>query len=76
MAFRELIAVFIAAEAKPREKFGHQPRLYALTKGVGEGFEYDDDVAAEFFRQVNLGLVHQRSFEITDIDLGAVFCTA
>ena len=44
MAFRELIAVFIAAEAKPREKFGHQPRLYALTKGVGEGFEYDDDV--------------------------------
>ena len=44
MAFRELIAQFIEAEAKPREKFGHQPRLYALTKDVGDGFEYDDDV--------------------------------
>lgn len=44
MAFRELIAQFIEAEAKPREKFGHQPRLYALTKDVGNGFEYDDDV--------------------------------
>jgi len=44
MAFRELIAEYIEAQAKPREKFGHQPRLYALTREVGQGFEYDDDV--------------------------------
>jgi uncharacterized protein len=44
MSFRELIAEYIEAEAKPREKFGHQPRLYALTREVGQGFEYDDDV--------------------------------
>jgi uncharacterized protein len=44
MPFREAIAAYIEAEAKPREKFGHQPRLYALTQGVGEGFRYDDDV--------------------------------
>jgi uncharacterized protein len=43
-AGRELIAQYIEAEAKPREKFGHQPRLYALTLDVGRGFEYDDDV--------------------------------
>jgi len=44
MSFRELIAEYIQAEAKPREKFGHQPRLYALTREVGQGFEYNDDV--------------------------------
>lgn len=26
------------------EKFGHQPRLYALTQLIGAGLEYDDDV--------------------------------
>ena len=44
MSFRKLIADYIETEAKPREKFGHQPRLYALTKAVGEGLAYDDDV--------------------------------
>ena len=44
MGFREAIAAYVEAEAKPREKFGHQPRLYALTRQVGNGLEYDDDV--------------------------------
>lgn len=44
MSFRESIASYIEAEAKPREKFGHQPRLYALTQSVGAGLDYDDDV--------------------------------
>ncbi len=44
MGFREAIQEYITAEAKPRDKFGHQPRLYALTKQVGAGFDYDDDV--------------------------------
>jgi uncharacterized protein len=44
MPFRSALATFIEAQAKPREKFGHQPRLYALTRAVGEGLNYDDDI--------------------------------
>jgi uncharacterized protein len=44
MSYREAIASYVATQAKPREKFGHQPRLYALTQAVGQGFSYDDDV--------------------------------
>ncbi len=42
--FRRAIANYIAGQAKPREKFGHQPRLYELTLQVGKGQAYDDDV--------------------------------
>ena len=42
--FRQAIADYIAEQAKPQEKFGHQPRLYELTLQVGEGQTYDDDV--------------------------------
>jgi uncharacterized protein len=34
----------IKGEARPVDKYGHQPRLYALTRTVGEGMSYDDDV--------------------------------
>jgi uncharacterized protein len=44
MSFRESLAAYIETQAQPREKFGHQPRLYALTQAVGEGLVYDDDV--------------------------------
>jgi uncharacterized protein len=42
--FRQAIRDCIAREAKPVEKFGHQPRLYALTREVGAGLDYDDDI--------------------------------
>ena len=42
--WREAIADFIAREARPVEKYGHQPRLYQLTLQIGEGLAYDDDV--------------------------------
>lgn len=42
--FREAIREYIEREAKPQDKFGHQPRLYALTQRIGEGLSYDDDV--------------------------------
>jgi uncharacterized protein len=42
--FRSAIADYIVREAKPLEKYGHQPRLYALTKLIGAGHDYDDDV--------------------------------
>ena len=44
MSFRQALAEYIEVQAKPREKFGHQPRLYALTLEIGRGMEYDDDV--------------------------------
>lgn len=42
--FREAIAEYIRAEAKPVDKYSHQPRLYEWALRVGEGQEYDDDV--------------------------------
>jgi uncharacterized protein len=42
--FRSFIAGVIAREARPVDKYGHQPRLYALTRRIGEGFTYDDDI--------------------------------
>jgi uncharacterized protein len=42
--FRRAIQEYISREARPIEKFGHQPRLYALALQVGSGHAYDDDV--------------------------------
>jgi uncharacterized protein len=43
-SYRQNIREYIEREAIPREKFGHQPRLYALTKEIGAGQTYDDDI--------------------------------
>lgn len=43
-AWRDSVVEYIRAEAQPADKFGHQPRLYALASQIGEGMEYDDDV--------------------------------
>jgi len=42
--WRVALAAYIAIEAKPVEKYGHQPRLYELTRQIGNGLTYDDDV--------------------------------
>ncbi|MBB5344276.1 HD domain-containing protein [Tunturibacter empetritectus] len=42
--YRAAIENYIAANANPTHKFGHQPRLYALTQQIGHGRKYDDDV--------------------------------
>lgn len=42
--WRQAVAAYLGLEARPLEKFGHQPRLYALTQRIGEGLAYDDDV--------------------------------
>jgi uncharacterized protein len=42
--WRDSVTAFIRAEALPVDKYGHQPRLYALARRVAEGLEYDDDV--------------------------------
>ena len=42
--WREALERLIRSEAKPADKFSHQPRLYALCRAVGEGLAYDDEV--------------------------------
>jgi uncharacterized protein len=42
--WRESVRSFIRAEALPIDKFGHQPRLYALAARLGQGMQYDDDI--------------------------------
>ncbi len=42
--FRIPLAEYVRSQALPVDKLGHQPRLYALTRLVGEGVAYDDDV--------------------------------
>ena len=43
LSWRETLAEYVQEQAKPVEKFGHQPRLYELTRRIGEGLTYDDD---------------------------------
>jgi len=42
--FRQAVERYISRQARPIDKFGHQPRLYALARQVGAGYKYDDDV--------------------------------
>jgi uncharacterized protein len=50
--WREVLTRYIAEQARPIEKYGHQPRLYALTREVAAhstpsltpNLDYDDDV--------------------------------
>jgi uncharacterized protein len=42
--YRERLQGYIRQMARPIEKFGHQPRLYALTREIGKTLLYDDDV--------------------------------
>jgi uncharacterized protein len=42
--WRQSVIAYIRAEAAPQDKFGHQPRLYAMASRIGEGTDYDDDV--------------------------------
>ena len=42
--YRAAIAEYIRVEAKPPDKFSHQPRLYELARQLAEGQSFDDDV--------------------------------
>ncbi len=48
-------------EAKPVDKYGHQPRLYTLTREVGRGHDYDDDVvfAAAWLHDLGVFVGHR-----------------
>lgn len=61
MDYRSALYELIAREAKPADKFGHQPRLYELTRRVGEGQDYDDDVvyAAAWLHDLGVFVGHR-----------------
>jgi uncharacterized protein len=42
--YRQAISEYIRGEAKPPDKFSHQPRLYRLAVRLAEGQSFDDDV--------------------------------
>lgn len=59
--WRDSVVAYIWAEALPVDKFGHQPRLYALAVRLGQGMEYDDDIlfAAAWMHDLGVFLGHR-----------------
>lgn len=59
--FRGAIAAYVRENARPVDKYGHQPRLYALTLEVGAGQAYDDDVvyAAAWLHDLGVFVGHR-----------------
>ncbi len=59
--WRPTLAAYIREQAKPPEKFGHQPRLYALTQQIGHTLTYDDDIvyAAAFLHDLGVFIGHR-----------------
>jgi uncharacterized protein len=66
-SYRAAIENFIATHAKPTHKFGHQPRLYALTQQIGQGLTYDDDIvfAAVWLHDLGVFIGHRPEDEAT-----------
>jgi uncharacterized protein len=59
--WRERVEAYIRAAALPVDKFGHQPRLYALAARLGAGMEYNDDIlfAAAWMHDLGVFLGHR-----------------
>jgi uncharacterized protein len=59
--WRERVKAYIRSEAQPQDKYGHQPRVYALATEIGKGMEYDDDVvfAAAWMHDLGVFLGHR-----------------
>jgi uncharacterized protein len=64
--FHAAIERIIRDAAKPVDKFGHQPRLYALTREIGKDLDYDDDIVYAAAWLHDLGVfIGNRPEEIT-----------
>ena len=60
-SWRASVVAYIRAEAAPVDKFGHQPRLYALASRIADGEYCDDDVlfAAAWMHDLGVFLGHR-----------------
>ena len=54
--YRPRLEAFLRDAAQPPDKYGHQPRLYALTRLCGAGQRYDDEIvyAAAFLHDLGV----------------------
>jgi uncharacterized protein len=65
MSFRDQLEQYLRSEAKPPYKFGHQPRLYALTQQIAAltvpAQQYDDDIvyAAAYLHDLGVFVGHR-----------------
>jgi uncharacterized protein len=65
MSFHDQLEQYLRSEAKPAYKFGHQPRLYALTQQIAALTkptpEYDDDIvfAAAYLHDLGVFVGHR-----------------
>jgi len=59
--WRDKVVAYIRNEANPKDKYGHQPRLYALATTLGQGTDYDDDVlfAAAWMHDLGVFIGHR-----------------
>jgi uncharacterized protein len=59
--YRDAIAEYIRAEAKPADKFSHQVRLYQLAKQLAQNQPFDDDVlyAAAWLHDIGVFIGHR-----------------
>lgn len=59
--YRTAIQEHILGEARPIDKYSHQPRLYALTQQIGKELTYDDDVvfAAAWLHDLGVFVGHR-----------------
>jgi uncharacterized protein len=59
--WRQALSDYIAHEAKPVEKYGHQPRLYAIAQLIGGASGYDDEVvfAAAWLHDLGVFIGHR-----------------
>ena len=59
--YREALVEYIRAQARPPDKFSHQPRLYQLAKRLAEGQPYDDDIlfAAAWLHDLGVFIGHR-----------------
>ncbi|WP_263357369.1 HD domain-containing protein [Acidicapsa ligni] len=62
-SWRESVVEYIRVEATPADKFGHQPRLYALAQQIAKGQDCDDDVlfAAAWMHDLGVFIGHRPS---------------
>jgi uncharacterized protein len=60
-SWRQALYEYILEQAQPVEKFGHQPRLYALTQQIGSDYGYDDDIvyAAVYLHDLGVFIGHR-----------------
>lgn len=59
--YLQVLQQFILEQARPPDKFGHQPRLHALTESIGAGLDYDRDVvcAAAWLHDLGVFIGHR-----------------